>query len=109
MKKSIFLFFFVLLTGTVFSQVFVDGVNINTSNTEFCFLKNSISGYYIDYGQEKVKTKIEISDKDGNSIKRNKIIPVLNFMDKNGWELISFSKDNASDSFLHEVYIFKKN
>jgi len=108
MKKIVILFFFVLLTGTIFSQVFVDGVNINANDTRYCQIKRSVFGIYIDYGQEKVKLKAEITDKAGNGIKNEKIITVLNFMDKNGWELIGFSRDNASDSPLREVYIFKK-
>ncbi len=108
MKKVVFLFFFVLFTGTLFSQVFVDGVNINKSNTQYCQVARSIFGIYIDYGQKKVKLKADITDKNGNHLKNNKTITILNFMDKNGWELIDFSRDNASDSPSREVFIFKK-
>ncbi|MCF6185678.1 MAG: hypothetical protein L3J56_13850 [Bacteroidales bacterium] len=108
MKKILFFIGFFFIGFISFSQVFVDGVNINESNTRYCQLKRSVFGVYIDYGQEKVKSKAEITDKNGNHLKNEKTINVLNFMDENGWELTAFSRDNASDSPSKEVYIFKK-
>ncbi len=107
--KKLLLFIGFLFIGLIsFSQVFVDGVNINESNTRYCRLERGLFGAHIDYGQEKPKLKEKITDKNGNRLKNERTITILNFMDENGWELISFSRDNASDSPSNEVFIFKK-
>ena len=107
--KKLFIFAVLLfLFSASYSQVFVDGVNINETDTKYCIVKNSSLGYYINYGQKKVKMKAEISDKTGNLTDKFNILAVLNFMDKNGWELISSSESDTSDFSSHEKFIFRK-
>jgi len=107
MKKFILSFFFIVFTGTVFSQVFVNGNNINNLNTKYCIInfKVGIPALSVNYGQDKNWKKATITDKNGKSIDTKNFITVLNFMDDNGWKLVGFSKDNLESRGA--VYIFK--
>ncbi len=108
MKKLLVFIVFLFLFSASYGQVFVDGVNINKTDTKYCIVENSSLGYYIIYGQKKVKMKAEISDKAGNITEKFNILAVLNFMDKNGWELISSSESDTSTFPSDERYIFRK-
>ncbi len=73
-----------------YSQIYVEGVNINETDVEYCLLTYSKTGsFYIDYGQDKAKKNGSVTDSNGNdkSIVRSTV--ALNLFAKNGWEVVS--------------------
>ena len=100
------------MPSILFAQIYVDGVDINADDEiQYCQVSGvvgfrKIISVTIDYGQViKSWRKMKIGDKNEKNITFNSMVHVLNFMDKNGWELI--------DSFFHpeqerEKYTFKK-
>ncbi|GAB3949051.1 hypothetical protein GCM10028805_24770 [Spirosoma harenae] len=87
-----------------FGQIYVDGIAIDTLNTPFCQLicTNAVSlnkaQVQIDYGQRYVDNgfnRQKISNSSNKDIRFNSSIDALNFMTRNGWELVSFqTKEN---------------
>ena len=118
MKKFIVISLFFLFSYSVtYSQVNVNGVNINELDIKYC----SIVGYNtflfgkkiivsIDYGQKYQFWKSqEISDSNNKPVIFNSVIDALNFMEKNGWQYINtaeytytYGNSNASQ------FLFKK-
>jgi hypothetical protein len=100
MKKFLMMVMvFVLAQTFVFSQVIIDGVDINQlPDVEYCELlgvgklfsaKMNIS---IDYGQKRKflgKKNFYITDKDGKKVIFFSMIEGLNFMNNNGWEYVN--------------------
>ena len=108
-------FFFLLLFFPVslFSQIYVDGVNINADNEiQYCQI-SAVIGYkktmniILDYGQG-VKswiTKTKIKNKEKEIVEFNGLVQLMNFMNQNGWELVdSFYRKDQN----REKYTFKK-
>jgi hypothetical protein len=121
MQKTFLVVFFSLLMGfSAQAQVFVNGVNINDEDIAYC----QIIGFnrigllnpariWIDYGQPKFVVNPfnvpVISGPDRQKINFNSVIDALNFMMRNGWELVSShvasDKDGDADTF---VYLLRK-
>jgi len=116
MKALFFVLLSLCISSTSLAQVYVNGVAIDTVNTPFCqlicsnptiFTKAIVS---IDYGQRYVDTGLnrqKIAGADQKSITFNSPIDALNFMSKQGWELVSFKTtgDGATTSF---IYLLKR-
>jgi len=90
-----------------FGQVTVDGVNINKLSITYCQLeaarKVSLKSYTvtIDYGQSHVPLKPQkIAGPDGELMDFNSMVDALNFMDDNGWELISTHSNTPVHYYL---------
>lgn len=111
MKQLFCLLFF--LPVSLFSQIYVDGVDINADDEiQYCQIL-AVIGYkktlniILDYGQG-VKpwvTKTKIKNKEKEVIKFNGLIQLMNFMHQNGWEFVdSFYRKDQN----REKYTFKK-
>ncbi|GAB4050885.1 hypothetical protein [Spirosoma litoris] len=97
------------LANTSFAQVYVDGVAIDTTNTPFCQLVCTNAGglsrarVLIDYGQHFVDNGLnrqKIAGPDKQVITFNSSIDALNFMIRNGWELVKFNLKGETFIYL---------
>ena len=98
-----------LLTLTCFGQVIIDGVTLDTLTTPYCQLScdnpNSFgrARIRIDYGQRFVDTgfnRQKIGDARNADIRFNSGIDALNFMARNGWELVKFTTQKETFIYL---------
>ncbi len=99
------------------AQVYVDGENINQKDIQYCqlFATNptllSRSFAWIDYGQGGRPNwrKTEIAGEDRKPIIFNSTMDALNFMVRNGWDLVSTAvsadKDGSTTIF---TYLLRK-
>lgn len=100
------------------AQVYVDGENINQKDIQYCqlFATNptllSRSFAWIDYGQRGHANnwrKTEIAGEDRKPIIFNSTMDALNFMVRNGWDLVSTAvsadKDGSTTVF---TYLLRK-
>ena len=124
MKKYI-LAFALLLAGTTaaFSQVVVDGVNINNLEqvnmirmiAQERFLSSKVT-IFIDYGQSVQggsRQRMEVIDpRSGDRIKFNSVMHATNYLIDNGWEYIEAmvlpSEGNASTTGGSTQYLFRR-
>ncbi|GAB3780558.1 hypothetical protein GCM10028818_32980 [Spirosoma horti] len=119
--KPVFLLtlFFGLITAKAsFSQVYVDGVLIDTLNTPYCQLIGSNASLLskahivIDYGQRYLNSGLnrqQISGPNRQPMVFNSTIDALNFMVRQGWELISTQViGNESGSESTFIYMLKR-
>ncbi|NOZ34157.1 MAG: hypothetical protein GXO80_02530 [Chlorobi bacterium] len=105
MKKLLIFVGLFFIFSVSYSQVFVNGININEQKSNYCIIKQS--GFYrisVNYGQEKPNKKAEISDKSGKRISTKNIVTILNFMGQNGWILISCSLPDINSP----MWVFRK-
>lgn len=97
MKRLPILFLALLLSYFSYSQVFIDGKNINDEEgVKYCELLGMSKllsmkvTVQIDYGQPpKLFKSQQIKDKDGKAMTFNSMVDALNFMEKNGWEYVN--------------------
>lgn len=119
MKTLFFsLSFCILLVQQVAAQVFVDGVNINDQNISYCQLiginRTSLiaTRVWIDYGQPKFIANSfnlqAISSEERKAIKFNSVMDALNFMIRNGWELVTSNITSSDDDPVMYVYLLRK-
>jgi hypothetical protein len=117
MKRTAFLFtvcLSLLTAATSFSQVYVDGVVIDTLNAPYCQLictnpaPLNRASVIIDYGQRFVSTgfnRQRIAGPDRQVINFNSTIDALNFMVRQGWELVTFqvlgTKEGSESTFIY--------
>ena len=96
--KNFILVCLVFISFNAYSQVSVDGVDVNKEAcveyiTMTAYLKPLTANKYgvvIDYGQKmKFAQEVRITDKEGKPVTFNGAVDALNFLDKNGWELVS--------------------
>ena len=98
MKLTTTISIMLLSTLSAYSQLIVDGVNINeVKGLEFVQivgkgkLFNDDINIKIDYGQQRSlfkPKKMNLQDKDGKKLNFQSIIHAMNFMNSNGWEYI---------------------
>lgn len=125
MKKLFFaLALFFAGTTTAFSQVVVDGVNINNIEevamvrmiAQERFLSNRVT-IFIDYGQSlngNNRQRMEvINPRDDKRMRFNSVMHAVNFLIANGWTYVEAmvlpSEGNASTTGGSTQYIFRRN
>lgn len=99
MKKTFILLFFLCQSVAAFSQLYVDGVRLDVSNTS-AYLETIVrirdrdnpSFYFIvDYGQ-KAKPGLNdgdyLTDAGGRRYEFRSVVDGLNFLFENGWEVV---------------------
>ncbi len=103
-----------LWSGACAGQVYVDGSEIDTLNTPFCQLICTNAGgltrtrILIDYGQSYFFNGLnrqKIAGPDQRAITFNSSIDALNFMTRNGWELVS-SQVTGTETGLAGQFIY---
>lgn len=95
-------------------QVYVNEVAIDTLNTPYCQLIGTNAGPWtrahvvIDYGQRYVDTghnRQKVAGPDKQPVQFNSTIDALNFMVRNGWELVSSqilgNKEGSEGTFVY--------
>ena len=125
MKKLVLAFALCLSTATAaFSQVVVDGVNINNLEqvsmirmiAQERFLSNRVS-IFIDYGQSLAgnnRSRMEvINPQDGERMRFNSVMHAVNFLIANGWTyqeaMVLPADGNASSTGGSTQYLFVRN
>ena len=122
MKRIGFSLLLILFLTTVcFGQVYVNDVAIDTLNTPYCQLIGSNAGPWvrahviIDYGQRYVDTGLnrqKVTGPDRQPITFNSTVDALNFMIRNGWELVSSqvvgNKEGSERTFIYLLQRRKK-
>lgn len=113
MKKIIVVSALFLFSFTAKSQIFVNGVNINEMNVQYCMLYCTGDAFnnpavYVDYGQPN-QTKIDFYITDASSSRKpiNSDVDALNYMYRNAWELVS-SRQSIQLSTSNRSYYFQK-
>ncbi|RYC71170.1 MULTISPECIES: hypothetical protein [Spirosoma] len=93
------------------AQVFVDGVDISKEEITYCQLltgsaRATASTYaYIDYGQPSPYARRQvISGTDRQQIRFGSSMDALNFMVRNGWELVSSHINSDKDGAAERYY-----
>ncbi|WP_020567303.1 hypothetical protein [Neolewinella persica] len=125
MKKLIFAFILaVAASTTAYSQVVVDGVNINNLEevsmirmiAQERFLSNKVT-IFIDYGQSIQgggRNNMEvINPQDGKRIRFNSVMHAVNYLISNGWKYVEAmvlpSEGNASTTGGSTQYLFVRD
>ena len=125
MRKLLFaLALFFVGTTAAFSQVVVDGVNINNLEevqmirmiAQERFLSTKVS-IFIDYGQSVSggsRSRMEvINPSDGDRVRFNSVMHAVNFLIANGWEyresMVLPSEGNASTTGGSTQYLFYRS
>jgi hypothetical protein len=114
MKTALILLFLILPTLS-FSQM-VNNVPLKDIDAEYVEFSVGGRGFmqaalyiYLDYGQKVIKRPESqiIKDSDGNDLKFNSDIDCLNFMVKNGYELVS-KNEKVSSGNSYSSYLMRK-
>ena len=107
--KKLILPFLLLLSTISFGQIFVGKSDINTRYLQYIEIWDkpikSIGKSYalVDYGQqsdEDNKASWRISNRNGFPLEFNGIVDVLNYMYRNGWEIVHNKSTNGYESYL---------
>ncbi|OAV45009.1 hypothetical protein [Lewinella sp. 4G2] len=124
MKKFFFALALVFAgTTAAFSQVVVDGVNINNLEEVFMvrmiaqerFLSNKVT-IFVDYGQSVAggsRQRMEvINPRDGKRMRFNSVMHAVNFLIANGWvyeeSMVLPTEGNASSTGGSTQYLFTR-
>lgn len=124
MKKFLFALALLFVGSTAaFSQVVVDGVNINNLEevnmirmiAQERFLSNRVT-IFIDYGQSVqggARQRMEvINPRDGKRIRFNSVMHATNYLIDNGWEYVEAmvlpTEGNASTTGGSTQYLFRR-
>lgn len=87
MKKIIVFCFFLLVTGFVFAQ---DSAWRHVSITVLPRLMSNKINVELDYGADtKFFSDTRMKDDEGRAVKFNSVADILNYMSKEGWQLIT--------------------
>ncbi len=125
MKKIFFTLALALgFTLTAYSQVVVDGVNINNLQevqmirmiAQERFLSNKVT-IFVDYGQSingGSRNRMEVIDpNNGERIRFNSVMHAVNYLIANGWTyqeaMVLPSEGNASSTGGSTQYLFVRN
>jgi len=117
LKKLFVIGLMMFLGNNVFSQVYVNGVDINKTGAVYMQLtavNTSIMGLkskyqvYVDYGQKTKALKgYMITDADGNVIKFNSPMDALNYLYEHGWEYVDGYSEVISGK-VRRVFMLKR-
>ncbi len=112
MKKSILIIAILMLVAvaTSYSQVYVEGKNINELDVNYLQLGDAKGIVFINYGQEiKQRRKdARITDSNGKELKFNSLTDALNFTYKNGWKFVSYNDVLVSPEKIIHVFTLEK-
>ena len=119
MKKMKILSFMIgmLLTANMYGQhAFVNEVDINTEDIQFCELRVTAKllsptkvKVYVDFGQQWSMKRQNIMTEDKKVIAFNSSVAALNFMSKNGWEYVEQTVTTSSDGQTTYKYLMRRS
>ncbi len=106
--KKLILPLFLLVSTLSFGQVYVGKSDINTRHLQYIEIWDkpikSIGKSYalVDYGQmsDDNKNSWTISNRNGAPLEFNGIVDVLNYMYRNGWEIMHNKSTDGYESYL---------
>ncbi|MEM6398327.1 MAG: hypothetical protein AAF741_18390 [Bacteroidota bacterium] len=120
--KQLFVLLALAFSGSLFSQVVVNGVNINNLEevtfvrliVQERFLSNQVV-VFVDYGQSVQgaprRNREVINPRDGKRIKFNSAIHAVNYMLDNGWEYVEsliLPTDGSANGSGNVQYLFQR-
>lgn len=112
MKKLIFPIFFVLLGGAIQAQVMVGKTDINSRYIQYVEIwdkpikASDKAMAMVDFGQnspEDSKDKTgawAITNRTGQAMEFNGVVDILNYMYRNGWEVMSSKSIDGYESYF---------
>jgi chloramphenicol O-acetyltransferase len=108
--KNILIAVLILVANFCAAQVFVNQIDVNKFDYQYLEMwehYNKQTGKFnalIDYGQNVQKSNnnesIRMNQQNGEPMTFNSIIAILNFLHKNGWELVTIKSTGEFDSFI---------
>jgi len=107
--KKLILPLFLLLSTMSFGQIYVGKADINTRHLQYIEIWDkpikSIGKSYalVDYGQmseDNDKNSWAIANRNGAPLEFNGIVDVLNYMYRNGWEIMHNKSTDGYESYL---------
>ena len=110
---TIFIVFLAFSISVKSQHVFVNDVDINELDIEYCELRvgqplNPLKvKIYVDYGQAFSIKRQNIMTPDKKVIRFNSAVHALNFMDQNGWDYIEQVAVQTSEATSFK-YVMKK-
>jgi len=101
MSKTIIILAISILSFSASSQVYVNGININDTDTQYCSFEGGNGKVSLDYGQHNIFLANDrlITDSSGKPLRFNSKIDVMNHLEKNGWQLLEIVSDTSRASF----------
>lgn len=105
-----------LAIPVTYSQVTVEGVNINELDIKYCKLNGYNKGIItnkivitVSYGQKfKWWQNQRIVGPEGKDMIFNSMIDALNFMQRNGWEYVNNYTISSGDNLIYHYLLKKK-
>lgn len=108
--KKLLLFVSILVSNWCMGQVYVNHKNLSNSNEQYIEVwekYHMASGKFyamVDYGQdmqdEEDGVRLKIHDPNNNFLQFNNTVAILNYLHRNGWELIQVKKTANVESYL---------
>jgi hypothetical protein len=117
MKKLFIIALFVVSSITIFGQTTLDSLTTRVSYCEIVGTQGLFSKKLtinIDYGQEtgsfwKPKDT-RLKDENGNAIKFNSMIDVLNLMQNEGWDFVNaYAIGDAKSGYVYHWLLKRRN
>ena len=112
MRLFLFSLLFLTFGSAAQAQVFVNKVNINNRNIEYLEIWEKFDQgkkryvALVDYGQvddrrqDKNGDLLRVTNKEGVALEFNSIVHILNYMHRNGWEVLSVNSMGEFESYL---------
>lgn len=110
--KNLLLFFFLFVSTFSYAQVFVNKIDINNRYLQYVEVWEkpiSDAGKYfamVDYGQmndskgDKAGDALILTNAKGKKMEFNGIVDALNYMYRNGWEVLQPKNIDGYESFI---------
>jgi len=109
--RIIICLFFLACTSTAFSQVFVNKQDVNKRSIQYVevwekYNKDTQKFFaMVDYGQEDDKSDasgnmLMMTNDEGQTLEFNGIIDIINYMARNGWQVLHIKTIDKYESFV---------
>ena len=108
--KNILIAVMIFVANFCSAQVYVNNIDVNKFDYQYLEMwehfNKSTGKFYalIDYGQmtnsSSSRESFKVNHLNGNPMEFNSIISILNYLYKNGWELVSIKSTGDIDSYI---------
>ena len=108
--KNILIAVLIFITNFCTAQVFVNQIDINKFDYQYLemwehFDKQTGMFYaMVDYGQNSLRSinaeNLKVNEQNGKPKEFKSVISILNFLHKNGWELVTIKTTGEYDSYI---------
>ena len=108
--KNILIAVLIFVTNFCTAQVYVNQIDVNKFDYQYLemwehFDKQTGMFYaMVDYGQNSLKSlnaeNLKVNEQNGKPMEFKSVISILNFLYKNGWELVTIKTTGEYDSYI---------